>query len=619
MYFACPAHRHASIPPFDLVWLLLAIHTALLLSSVSSSYLLVDIVYRSTMSLRKHILLINKKANVLLEHLECSMDEIRRERRKLRENVERLNEVLQWSEEALLYDDKEVRQNSEQIKEMMTRLNQQYSENIDEGRDEKMPALDELKNDATSPSDASPTKTRSTRDALRRQKEEDSNKESDHNHKSSSGASASIRALPTAPASLKKEGVKKKRGRPPKKPTPARKQSLVTEDYKKVSIEIEGESMVVDASVATDLMSKKKKGRSSPDIQFVSGFTWADSSHMEKKVRNESLLTDSDGSVSESRAGRPKEIIVPKTRLGKNLEFDDFEQYLCTLSSAELGKLNEEAGLMRADPTRGTDDWKVLLHLNMDESKDNLYFVSYKLDDMDEETIQLVRAKPYSSWNSIQLEQAVNLRNGEWLCVCLQPYYEDHKLPTEASKWRYQVHQKIGDKFSKGFYSFRMPDYVPPEDDVAEWQEPVSLLKSNAFVYGPFSWKTCLGTQPKEFTITARDWQQSLPIILSKQTKQGTLFWKGFNDDILLSVGCKPEEIEGNKVHGKFKNNMRVIPVLYNDRDSVWKAKIARCTNKPGKVRPNLTPYCWEKPHDLPIAGKKRKKCAGWIEQVSRG
>jgi hypothetical protein len=292
------------------------------------------------------------------------------------------------------------------------------------------------------------------------------------------------------------------------------------------------------------------------------------------------------------------------------------EVYRMNLSAEERNRLDEEEKLMRNDPTRGTDDWKVILHVNMNTEHDNLYFACYRLKDMEEDTIQLVQAKPYNTWKSCPIESKVEMKNGDWHCVCLQPFHGDSNNPNESSRWRYQIHQLVrNNEFSTGFYSFDDATYRPEGQRAVEWAEPVSLLKSKSFVYGPFSWKKPTGNIV-EFRIDHNDWHRAITPILAKKTKQGTLFWKGFEDSLLSQAGCTNEEIEANKDISKFRSGIRWLPVRYNERDEKWQKKISKCDVLLNKVRFAQTPYCWENPSGTILT--KGARVGSWIGLVTK-
>jgi hypothetical protein len=301
-----------------------------------------------------------------------------------------------------------------------------------------------------------------------------------------------------------------------------------------------------------------------------------------------------------------------------HLPYRSMDSYFEKLEPKLKSQLDRKVMELRSNPTAGTDEWEVLLHANMDAKCDNLYFACYIMKGMTYETVQLVKALPYDDWRIAPLERLPVRENGDWNYIVLQPFWKDADLPNERSRWRYQLHHykpgEDGGEFSKGFYSFDDPASMPTGTNIAKWEEPVSLLRGQHFVYGPFSWKKKPGGKTIDYEIDYNDWKQALPAILARCTKQGSLFWKGFEDSLLLECDCTYDEIVQNRFYDRFTPGTRWLPIRYESRDSKWRSFIQRCLPYQNLVRWTKTPHCWEGK----TQGAKGRRVAGWMEMEKK-
>jgi len=136
-------------------------------------------------------------------------------------------------------------------------------------------------------------------------------------------------------------------------------------------------------------------------------------------------------------------------------------------------------------------------------------------------------------------------------------------------------------------------------------------LKDAVFVYGPFSWE-----DRTQFSISMDTWKECLPVILSRETKQGTLFWKGFSDSFLVEVSCTNEEISWNKTGKPTLDHGHVLPVLYDDRVVEQKKKINRCTRHKDQERSSYSKYFWVSAGVDENMLPRKEKVAAWIKLV---
>ena len=309
---------------------------------------------------------------------------------------------------------------------------------------------------------------------------------------------------------------------------------------------------------------------------------------------------DSPGHETQNSAGST-ETVVEKCSDGTLFtHWKSTWEYNQSLTDVKRIELDEMVKNLRENPTMGTQDWEVITHCCMDDTEDNLFLVCYKMRGMTTRTIQLVKAMPYSHWETQKVAHDVKMKRGGWLCVVLQPHYMDGEESNVTTRWRYEVHKWYdrGRKFSSFFYSFDDCDYVPNSSDTRLWCEPVYLLRGDSFVYGPFSWSQKeKGKRPVEFRVDVKTWEEALPLILGRGTKEGSLFWRGFDDILLKQAGCGDEEIEGNKKKGRFnERSMRMLPVRYVDRDKAWKDVLPVCVRYERNEKFKFHKQLWENP-----------------------
>lgn len=267
------------------------------------------------------------------------------------------------------------------------------------------------------------------------------------------------------------------------------------------------------------------------------------------------------------------------------------EEYFGTLSAEDKERLDKEADLMRKDPTRGTSDGDVIVHINMSDGP-NLYFVCYKLAKMEEESIQLVEADSYDRWGRIDgVRSKMDVSEGEWWCTVLQLYYEDVLFPMESGRWRYQTHEQTGKGgMSKGYYSFQdrfRRGNSATDKDLLDWSEQLSLLTTGSFLFGPFNWQ-----DHSEFRISPDVWNRALPLILQKRTRGGTLFWQGFSDCMLLRAGCTQEQIDDCKKRKSMMEDCPPLPVFFSEIHADRQRTMPRVSRSKDERR-RICPKVW--------------------------
>lgn len=278
---------------------------------------------------------------------------------------------------------------------------------------------------------------------------------------------------------------------------------------------------------------------------------------------------------------------------------------------------------LRANPAKGTDDWQVLLHANMDETSDNLYFVCYKLRGMKTRTVQLVSADHFDRWGSVQaVRDTVDVKKGAWHCTVMQYYYGDENGPVETTRWRYEVHHKLNVKtknLSKGYYSFddkarRSSDTT--DKDLGDWSESVLLTKSGgAFLYGPFSWDR---TEDNEFRVSDETWKEALPIILAQNTNDGSLFWQGFSDKLLLRANADPAHIADCKKAKQEIPDCPTLPVLFSEMERGKIRETGRVWRSIEEKR-KTSPFVWADPVPSEKGRPKKQdpKVGAWMKQLT--
>jgi hypothetical protein len=315
-----------------------------------------------------------------------------------------------------------------------------------------------------------------------------------------------------------------------------------------------------------------------------------------KSIGSGLASVESDGLGSQTVTARYFEKVVkPKKVVENPFPYEAKQDYLNSLSQEKLEMLNHEARKMRDDPTLGSDDWETLLHVNM-QDHDNLYIVCYTLENMTEDTIQIVQADPYERWqNDDSVKNLVDMKKGEWWCTSLQPYWKDEDQPIEHCRWRYQTHGYYPktNKLTLGFYSFddRTKRSKGEKDTMMrDWSEELCLKKSGRFLYGPFSWE-----DKSEFRISRLDWEKALPAVLKAETKKGTLFWQGFSDALLLKAGASEEHIADCKKKKSELADCPNLPVLFNEINRSRALGIVR-VNKQKKPRKDTCPLIWKYP-----------------------
>ena len=329
--------------------------------------------------------------------------------------------------------------------------------------------------------------------------------------------------------------VSRKRGRPPK--TLGLQPKKQTPSKKSASQKVDTQTMAGDKGGKDDI----------PEPPLVARVGFFDETFFDLVPESSD---DSPGHETQNSAGST-ETVVEKCRDGTLFtHWKSTWEYNQSLTDVKRIELDEMVKNLRENPTMGTQDWEVITHCCMDDTEDNLFLACYKMRGMTTRTIQLVKAMPYSHWETQKVAHDVKMKRGGWLCVVLQPHYMDGEESNVTTRWRYQVHKWYdrGRKFSSFFYSFDSCDYVPKSSDTRLWCEPVYLLRGDSFVYGPFSWSQKeKGKRPVEFRVDVKTWEEALPLILGRGTKEGSLFWRGFDDILLKQAGCGDEEIEGNK------------------------------------------------------------------------
>jgi hypothetical protein len=95
----------------------------------------------------------------------------------------------------------------------------------------------------------------------------------------------------------------------------------------------------------------------------------------------------------------------------------------------------------------------------------------------------------------------------------------------------------------------------------------------------------------------------------------GTLFWAGFSDRILIKAGVDRETVARIKEDGvELTRQEMAIPVLYESLPTSRRNLINRCVHRRDAERPTKTPYCYDR--DVPFTGDKRQKhptIGGWM------
>jgi hypothetical protein len=280
---------------------------------------------------------------------------------------------------------------------------------------------------------------------------------------------------------------------------------------KETNSEIKGERENKKITVTDGVPSFTVEEPNTDDASKASFPKWHETTDNDSSSNTESEVEEG-GSANEEESSNndpPEMVKIP-------FEYTTRGAYLQSLEENEKRRLDELASAMRTNPGIGTNDPKLIVHVNMQE-KDNLYFVCYRLKGLQEKTIQLVQADQYERWGNMkQIRESVDITNGEWYCTILQCYYQDEELPTEVSRWRYQTHayNKKSRRMRKGYYSFDnrfVRSKVPKDDTLLDWSEKVSLLNDGAFVFGPFDWK-----DSDEFCIGLDTWKAALPLLLEK-------------------------------------------------------------------------------------------------------
>jgi hypothetical protein len=303
-----------------------------------------------------------------------------------------------------------------------------------------------------------------------------------------------------------------------------------------------------------------------------------------EKKRNRSVgrKDDSDSITTRSSVSRPAKSFVKMAHpRGHDEAFNDPKnlRYFDSLSQDMRDFLDTEAAKMRTDPTRGTERADVLKHVNMQTEHDNLYFACYTQKNMKCSTISVVQADRYFLWADNRSNE-VDVDGGRWFCTSLQPYYVDYAKGTEEARWRYQTHKGSGEKYSKGYYSFNDAARRGGKDGVelVDWSDVISLLKKDAFVYGPFSWK-----DSDNLRISRDTWVKALPAIIARQTTEGTFFWNGFGDSVLRDSGINQVLIDDCKLESPATAGYAVIPVLYSALPPSRQRLVPRCVRNQAK------------------------------------